>query len=50
MSKLVSFGTMGAVATTFFGEKMFEMLVRVLIPHTLPRSGSPLLRPNEAVV
>mmetsp|Transcript_37327 Transcript_37327/g.59961 ORF Transcript_37327/g.59961 Transcript_37327/m.59961 type:complete len:140 (-) Transcript_37327:948-1367(-) len=26
MSKLVSFGTMGAVATTFFGEKMFEML------------------------
>ena len=26
LSKLVSFGTMGAVATTFFGEKMFEML------------------------
>lgn len=26
LSKLVGFGTMGAVATTFFGEKMFEIL------------------------
>lgn len=26
MSKLVNFGTMGAVATTFFGEKIFEIL------------------------
>lgn len=26
LSKLVGFGTMGAVATTFFGEKIFEML------------------------